>query len=201
MAYIAYARVSTIEQNEGRQLEAFRLFPHTIERVYLEKISGKNADRPELKKMLDFLREGDTLVIADLSRLARSTRDLLAIVDLLNEKHVQLVSLKENIDTVTPSGKFTLTIFAALSELERETILERQREGIALAKKEGRYLGRKPAPYDEALFLSECEKWLSGKQSAVYTMEKVGMKPNRFYRKVNEYGLREKGGRFGREEK
>lgn len=136
---IAYVRVSTIEQNDARQVEALKKYD--IEKWFDEKISGKNALRPQLRLMLDFCREGDVIYVHDLSRLARNTRDLLEIVDKLEKKSVKLVSLKENIDTQTPTGRLMLTMIAAIAEFERTNLLERQREGIACAKAAGRYTG------------------------------------------------------------
>lgn len=139
---IAYIRVSTIEQNEQRQNEAMKHY--NIEKWFIEKVSAKDTNRPKLQEMLDFVREGDTLHIHDFSRLARSTKDLLEIVELLNTKGVTLVSNKENIDTSTATGKLLLTVVAAIAEFERTNLLERQREGIAIAKRNGVYKGRKP---------------------------------------------------------
>lgn len=139
---IAYIRVSTIEQNEQRQIEAMKHY--NIEKWFIEKVSAKDTNRPKLQEMLDFVREGDTLHIHDFSRLARSTKDLLEIVELLNTKGVTLVSNKENIDTSTATGKLLLTVVAAIAEFERTNLLERQREGIAIAKRNGVYKGRKP---------------------------------------------------------
>lgn len=187
MALIGYARVSTHEQNEARQISAFEEMG--TDRIFLDKSSGKDADRTELKKMLEYVREGDRVIVTEYSRLARSTSDLLRIVEELTKKGVQLVSLKESLDTSTPQGKLMLTMFAGLAEFERAVILERQREGIAIAKARGKYKGRKPIPVDEARFKAECAKWRRGKQSAVCTMKKFDMKPNRFYRKVREMGL------------
>lgn len=184
--FIGYARVSTEEQNEARQLESFRTFREPISKTFIDKCSGKNMNRPQLKAMLEYVREGDVVVVSDFSRLARSTKDMLQIVQDLTDKGVGLISLKENLDTETPQGKFMLTVFAALSELERDTILQRQREGIEIAKAQGKYKGRKPMPYDEAKFVVECRKWKNGEQTAVDTMRKLDMKPNRFYRKVKE---------------
>ena len=130
---VFYARVSTQEQNEARQMEAAKQCE--CEKVFLDKASGKNAERKELKAMLSFVRQGDTVVVSEISRLARNTADLLSLVNQLNEKGVAFVSLKENLDTNTPTGKFMLSIFAAMAEMERETILQRQAEGIAEAKK------------------------------------------------------------------
>jgi len=138
---IAYVRVSTIEQNEGRQIEGLKKY--NIEKWYIEKASGKDTQRPQLKEMLDFARENDTIFIHDFSRIARSTKDLLEIVEKLNEKNIRLVSNKENIDTSTPTGKLMLTMIGAINEFERSNLLERQKEGIYLAKKEHKYKGRK----------------------------------------------------------
>lgn len=144
---LAYVRVSTVEQNEERQIEALKKF--NIEKWFTEKVSGKNMDRPKLQEMLDFCREGDTIYIHDFSRLARSTKDLLDIVERLKEKGVHLVSNKENIDSSTPQGKLMLTMIAAIYEFERENMLERQREGIAIAKREGKFKGRRPLELDD----------------------------------------------------
>ena len=138
---IAYVRVSTAEQNEARKIEALKKYD--IKKWFTEKCSGKNTDRPKLQEMMDFAREGDEIYIHDFSRLARSTKDLLNIIEKLDTKGVKLVSNKENIDTHTPTGKLMLTIIGAIAEFERATILERQREGIIIAKREGRMSGRK----------------------------------------------------------
>lgn len=138
---LAYVRVSTAEQNEQRQVEALQKF--NIEKWFTEKVSGKNTNRPKLQELLDFAREGDTIHIHDFSRLARSTKDLLEIVEELNTKGVHLVSNKENIDSSTPTGRLLLTMIGAINEFERTNLLERQREGIAIAKREGKYRGGK----------------------------------------------------------
>ena len=141
MSKVAYVRVSTAEQNEARQREALAV--RGIDKWFIEKASGKNTDRPEFQKMLDWVREGDTIYIHDLSRIARSTKDLLDLLDVLREKGVALVSDKESIDTSTATGKLLVTMVAAINEFERANLLERQREGIAIAKREGKYKGRK----------------------------------------------------------
>ncbi len=187
--YIGYARVSTDEQNEARQLESFSEYSEKISKVFIDKISGKNMKRPQLKAMLDYVREDDVIVVSDFSRLARSTKDMLQIVQELTDKGVALISIKENVDTDTPQGKFILTIFAALAELERETILQRQREGIAIAKRQGKYKGRKPIPYNEEHLRLECQKWRNGEQSAADTMKKLEIKKNRFYQIVRKLGI------------
>ena len=119
---IAYVRVSTIEQNEARQLEGLQKY--NIDKWFTEKISAKDTNRPQLQLMLEFAREGDTIFIHDFSRLARSTKDLLDIVEKLKIKGVHLVSNKENIDTSTPTGKLMLTMIGAINEFERQNLLE-----------------------------------------------------------------------------
>ena len=128
MMKVGYVRVSTKEQNTARQ--EILMEQLGVDKVYLEKVSGKNTNRPELKAMLEFVREGDTVVVESISRFARNTKDLLELIELLQEKKVEFISQKEAIDTTTPTGKFMLTIFGAVSELERSYILQRQREGI-----------------------------------------------------------------------
>jgi DNA invertase Pin-like site-specific DNA recombinase len=147
---VAYIRVSTIEQNEARQLEAMK--DKNIEKYFTEKVSAKNTNRPKLQEMLDFVRDGDTIYIHDFSRLARSTEDLLNIVNQLNDKGVHLVSNKENLDTSTPTGKLLLTMIGAIAQFERENLLERQREGIKIAKEQGKFKGGQPKAIDKELF-------------------------------------------------
>lgn len=139
---IAYVRVSTVEQNEARQVEALQKY--NIEKWFTEKVSAKDTHRPELQNLIEFARSGDTVYVHDFSRLARSTKDLLALVDRFKSKGVILVSNKESIDTSTPTGQLMLTMIAAINEFERTNMLERQREGIAIAKRNGVYKGRKP---------------------------------------------------------
>lgn len=151
----AYVRVSTVEQNEERQIEGLQ--KHGIDEWFIEKVSGKSMDRPELQRLLGKLQEGDTLYVHDFSRLARSTKDLLEMVDIMNEKKVTLVSNKEMVDTSTPTGRLMITVFAAIYEFERVNMLERQAEGIEIAKREGKYAncGRKSKEVDPEQFL-EC---------------------------------------------
>lgn len=156
---VAYVRVSTIEQNEARQIEALEKFG--IEKWYIEKVSGKSMDRPKLKELLDFVREGDTIYVHDFSRLARNTEDLLHIVNSLKEKKVRLISNKENIDSSTPSGELMLTMIGAIYQFERENMLERQREGIAIAKAAGKYKGGQVKRIDKKVFKELHEKYMS----------------------------------------
>lgn len=143
---VGYVRVSSVDQNEARQLETMKKY--NVEKVFSEKVSAKDTNRPKLQEMLDYVREGDTIVIHDFSRLARSTKDLLDIVEYLNNKNVTLISSKESIDSGTPSGKLMLTMIGAINEFERANLLERQREGIKEAKKQGKYKGRKEVKID-----------------------------------------------------
>ena len=162
---IAYVRVSTVEQNEGRQIAA--LEKRNIDKWYKEKVSAKDTNRPQLKEMLEFAREGDTIFIHDFSRLARSTKDLLDIVELLNKKGVHLVS------NSTATGKLMLTIIGAIAEFERTNLLERQREGIALAVKEGKYKGRRAAQIDN--FESEYQRYKNRELNKVQLAAALGV--------------------------
>ena len=150
--------------------------------VFIDKASGKNAERPELARMLEFVRQGDTVVVEAISRFARNTRDLLELVERLTAKGVEFVSKKESIDTSSPTGKFMLTVFGAVAELERAYILERQREGIAIAKSNGAYKGRPPAvcpDFDRVVTL-----WQSGEITAVEAARRLKISPSTFYRKL-----------------
>ena len=158
MANIAYVRVSTVEQNEARQVEALQKY--NIDKWFTEKISAKDTNRPQLQAMLEYVREGDTIHIHDFSRLARNTKDLLEIVEKLEAMGVTLVSNHENIDTSTPTGKLMLTMIGAIATFERENLLERQKEGIQLAKREGKYRGGQVKRIDEELFKAEYDKYM-----------------------------------------
>lgn len=185
MSKIGYVRVSTEDQETARQLKLME--DYKVDKIFEEKASGKNTSRPEFRKMMEYVREDDTLYVESISRLSRSVRDLLKIVDELTEKGVHFVSSKENIDTSTPQGRFVLTIFAALSELEREQTLQRQREGIEIAKAQGKYKGRKRIEVDEDLFKKLYKKWKAGEITAVQFQRKLGLIPNTFYRRIKRY--------------
>lgn len=184
---VGYVRCSTVEQNEARQLKMME--EQAVEKLFIDKASGKNTERTEFRAMMAYVREGDMVIVESISRIARNTRDLLSIVAELTEKGVEFVSLKESIDTTTPQGRFMLTVFGALAELERESILERQREGIEIAKSEGKYKGRKPVDVDEARLKAVCARWRAGEITARAAMDEVSLKPNTFYRRVKEMGL------------
>ena len=179
---IGYIRVSTSEQNIARQEVLMEELG--VEQVFIDKMSGKNMDRPELKRLLTFVREGDTVIVESISRFARNTRDLLDLLEQLNNKNVAFTSKKEAIDTTTPSGKFMLTVFGAVAELERSYILQRQKEGIAVAKAKGVYKGRKPI--ERAELTPIVAQWREGKITAVEAMKKLDMKPSTFYRRVKQ---------------
>ena len=185
MSKIGYIRVSTEHQETARQQEIMN--NNQVDRIFSEKLSGATADRPQLKAMLDYVREGDTLYVESISRLGRSARDLLNIIDTLTDKGVTLVSHKENIDTNTPTGKFMLTVFAALSQLEREQLKQRQREGIEIAKAQGKYTGRKPIPIDWDKFGSLYGEWKAKNITGRDFMRRMGLTANTFYRRIREY--------------
>lgn len=177
---IGYIRVSTDEQNTVRQEILMKELG--VDEVYIDKTSGKNTNRPQLKSMLDYVRHGDTVIVSEISRFARNTKDLLELVEILTNKGVEFVSRKEAIDTATPTGKFMLTVFGAVAELEREYILQRQREGIAAAKKIGKYKGRKTKEYAD--FDKVTAKWRNGQITAAQAIKELGMSRSTFYRRV-----------------
>ena len=177
---IGYIRVSTQEQNTIRQEALMEAMG--VDEVYIDRMSGKNTNRPELQKMMEYVRKGDTVIVESISRFARNTRDLLELVERLTAKGVEFVSRQEAIDTTTPTGKFMLTVFGAVAELEREYILQRQREGIAIAREQGKYTGRKPIQTPE--FEQVVRDWRSGRITAVEAMRTLHMSKTTFYRKV-----------------
>jgi DNA invertase Pin-like site-specific DNA recombinase len=155
-----------------------------IDELFIEKVSGKNANRPELKRMMDYVRQGDTVIVEAISRFARNTRDLLELVERLTAKNVEFVSKKEAIDTTTPTGKFMLTVFGAVAELEREYLLQRQREGIAIAKSQGIYTGRKAAEHSD--FDKLFAKCKSGEMTAADAMRRLGISKTTWYRRTKK---------------
>lgn len=182
---VGYIRVSTEEQNTARQDILMKQLG--VEKIFVDKCSGKNANRPKLMEMMNFVREGDTVVVSEIARFARNTKDLLNLIDRLNEAGVQFESQKEKIDTTTPTGQFMLTVFGAVSQLEREYILARQKEGIDAKKARGEYKGRQPIEVDKKQFEQEYKLWKSGQITATTAMTHLGLKPNTFYRRVKEF--------------
>lgn len=185
---IAYIRVSTMEQNDMRQQEALQKYD--IEKCFTETASAKDTNRPQFQAMLDYVREDDVIYIKDFSRLARSTKDLLDIVEQLNQKGVKLISLKENLDTNTPTGKLMLTMIGAIYEFERSNLLERQREGIAIARRAGKYKGRKEIPLPEN-FAEVYPIWKNRTITGREAMKRLTLKPNTFYKLIKEWEQKE----------
>ena len=180
---IGYVRVSTKEQNTARQEEIMKSLG--VDKMYIDRMSGKNTDRPALLELMNFVREGDSVIVESISRFARNTKDLLELTEQLNNKRVQFISQKENIDTDTPAGKYMLTIFGAVAELEREYIRQRQREGIEIAKGQGKYKGRPEKQLDN--FDAVYEQWKKGEITAKSASEQLGVSRSTFYRKVQEH--------------
>ena len=186
---LLYCRVSTAEQNELRQTELAKQLGIEEENIFLDKQSGKDTNRKELKRLLEFCRKGDIVYCESISRMARNTKDFLEIIEKLNQKQVEFISLKESIDTSTPQGAFMLTIFGAMSQLERECILQRQREGIEIARKFNKYQGKPQMKIDKERFLKVCAEWRKGNKTATQCMKELNLKPNTFYRRVKEWGV------------
>lgn len=182
---IGYVRVSSEDQHTARQEDMMKQLG--VNRMFIDKCSGKDMNRHELKKMMNFIREGDTVIVESISRLARSTKDFLTIIEEFDKKKVHFISKKESIDTQTPTGKFMMTVFAALYELERENIHERQAEGIAAAKRRGKTFGRPAVKVDQQHFEEIYKRWKDKDITAVAAMKALGLKKATFYRKVKEY--------------
>lgn len=183
---VGFIRVSTEDQNTIRQ--EIQMKQLGVERVYIEIASGKSrTGRPQLEAMMDFVREGDVVIVESISRFARSTRDLLTLVEQLTEKGVGFVSQKESIDTNTPQGKFMLTVFGAMAELEREQTLQRQREGIAAAKAAGKYKGRKPIEIEDSLVKSVHDQWYKREITTSHAVKLLNVSSRTFYRRMWDY--------------
>ena len=185
---VCYIRVSSIDQNEARQVEAMK--DKGIEKYYIEKISGKDTNRPKLQEMLEYVREGDQVYIHDFSRLARSTKDLLEIVEILNKKGVILKSNKENLDTSTPTGKLMLTMIGAINEFERQNLLERQREGIEIAKREGKFKGKQIVNMSEEDFENALVKYKNREINKSEMAEMLHISRTTLYKLLNDKGLK-----------
>lgn len=181
---IGYVRVSTVEQNEERQIKALK--EKKIDKWYKEKVSAKDINREQLKAMLDYARDGDTIYVLDFSRLARSTKDLLEIVELLEKKNIKLVSLKEQLDTSTATGRLLLTMVASINEFERANLLERQREGIAIAKAKGKYKGRKAVEIDHN-FKKQYERYLNRELNKTQMAKELSISRPTLNKLIEEY--------------
>jgi len=179
-----YIRVSAKDQKTIKQEVKAKENNIPIECVYIEKVSGKNiTDRPVLNNLMSVLKLGDNLIVDSISRFARNTKDLIELVEKLNDKKIRFISLKESIDTTTSSGMFMLTIFGAQAQLEREYIRERQAEGIAIAKEEGKFKGRKKIEYPKN-WDKYYNMMLLGSISGIDAMKILELKKTTFYKLV-----------------
>lgn len=177
-----YARVSTEQQNLDRQLDM--LTQYGVDYIFNEKMTGTKRDRPELNKLLDRLMAGDTVVVESLSRLGRSTKDLIELVELFEKKRVHLVSLKEQIDTSTPAGKLLFTLMSAIAQFERDVIAERTREGLNAARARGRVGGRPRT--NEQKVRQAVKLYQTGQYSVREIEELTGVKKSTLYRRLGE---------------
>lgn len=182
-----YIRVSTKEQKTDRQ-EVLK-DTYKVDKVYIDKCSGKDTNRPQLKEMFKQLRKGDTVIVESYSRFSRSTKDLLNLVDKLNSLEVNFKSIKENLDTKTPQGRLMLTMFAGLYQFERECMLERQKEGIEIAKQKGNYknVGRKKIEPNDKIFEMLYQQWKNNEIKSKDFMQALNLKSRTFYRRLKEY--------------
>jgi len=186
MKKYGYCRVSDIQQNENRQLDAMNALGIPHAQIFIDKQSGKNTARPGLKRLMAAVKAGDSVTVESVSRFARNAKDLLELIDKLAAKGVEFVSQKEHIDTSTPSGKFMLTVFGAVAELEREYILQRQAEGIASAKQRGVHLGR-PIKRSPENFGELVRQWEDKTLSLAEILTLTGFKEATFYNRLREF--------------
>jgi len=186
LATYGYVRVSSADQCEDRQLAAMTELGVLPTNIYIDKQSGKNTARPGLQKLMFAIKSGDTVIVESISRFARNTRDLLELVEKLSAKSVEFISQKEHIDTSTPSGRFMLTVFAAMLEWERDIIRQRQREGITAARVRGVHLGRPPkrCPHN---FSETVKLWEQGELSFKEVLQRTGLKKTTFYAMLRDY--------------
>lgn len=184
---IGYARTSTVDQTAGLEAQERDLRAAGATKVFAEHVSSVDAKRPELERALDYAREGDVFVVTKPDRLARSTKDLLAILDALETKGVRTRILSMDLDTTTATGKLMVTVLGAVAAFERELMLERQREGIAKAKAEGKYKGRKPSA---ALKASEAVAMFKAGKSVTETAKALGIGRGSVYRALEAAGIK-----------
>lgn len=177
---LGYARVSTEQQNLDRQLDALKKYG--VDMIFDEKMTGAKCDRPELSKLLDRMTEGDTVVVESLSRLGRSTKDLIGLTELFERKGVHLISLKEQIDTSTSTGKLLFTLMSAIAQFERDVIADRTREGLHSARARGRVGGRPRANPDA---VKKAIKLYNTRQYSIKEIEELtGIKKSTLYRNL-----------------
>ena len=177
-----YARVSTEQQNLDRQLDA--LNKYGVDIIFNEKMTGTKRNRPELEKLLERLTEGDTVVVESLSRLGRSTKDLIWLMETFNEKGVNLVSLKESIDTTSSTGKLLFTLMSALAQFERDVLADRTKEGLAAARARGRKGGRPPTDKDAVRRAVRLYK--TGEYTVSEIVEMTGVRKTTLYKNLRE---------------
>ena len=190
--YVGYVRVSSVEQNEARQVEALTKYGCT--KLFIDKKSGKDIDRKEFKAMMNFVREGDALVVTELSRLSRNLSDLIATVNTLVENKVTVIFIKENIrvdNDNNASGRLMLNLFACLAQYEREMIRERQQEGIEIAKQAGKYKGGKCKQFDENVFNEVMELLASGQITVTEAGRRLGVTRATVYNILKRYNAKE----------
>lgn len=178
-----YSRVSTADQNEARQIEQAKQGEY--DKVYLDKASGANMERAELSIMLNQLREGDSVTVLSIDRLGRNTRDILTIVDKITEQKASLVCLSPHFTSADHYGEFFLSMLACFAQLERKQILERQMQGIQIAKQAGKYKGRKPKTIEnfEAVYKQWCDEKITAEQAA----KLLEISRSTFYRRIKAY--------------
>ncbi|MCL2703077.1 MAG: recombinase family protein [Defluviitaleaceae bacterium] len=178
-----YARVSTESQNLDRQLDALQKYG--VDHIYNEKLTGTKRERPELDKMLDRMTEGDVVVVESLSRLGRSTKDLIELTEIFQSKGVNLVSLKESINTNTPTGRLLFTLMSAIAQFERDVIADRTREGLNAARARGRIGGRPKTNIDA---VKKAVKLYNTGQYTIKEIEELtGVKKDTLYRNMKEF--------------
>lgn len=178
-----YSRVSTADQNVARQLE--EADKGSFDKTYIDKLSGKDMNRPQLLQMLDNVREGDSVTVMSIDRLGRNSRDILNIVGQIKDKGGMFKCLSPQFDTTTPYGDFFLGILATIADLERKQILERQKQGIEIAKRNGKYKGRKPKELKD--FEAIYTQWCEGKITLEQAGKLLGVSRATFYRRVKAY--------------
>ena len=177
-----YARVSTEQQNLDRQIDMLQKYG--VDFIYNEKMTGTKRNRPELEKLLERLTEGDTVVVESLSRLGRSTKDLIWLMETFNAKSVNLVSLKESIDTTTSTGKLLFTLMSALAQFERDVLADRTKEGLAAARARGRKGGRPPISSD---LIDKAKRLYDTKEYTMSEIEELtGVKRATLYRHLKK---------------
>jgi DNA invertase Pin-like site-specific DNA recombinase len=182
-----YIRVSSKEQNTIRQEVKAKEYNIPRECVYIEKVSGKNVtERPVLTNLMASIKNGDKLIVDSISRFARNTKDLLELVEQLNSKGIIFISLKEAIDTTTPTGVFMLTVFGAVAQLERDYLKDRQMEGISIAVTEGKYKGRKSIEVPK-LWDKYYNMYKENTIKAIDVMKILELKKTTFYKLINQY--------------